>query len=89
MKKTINDLLLDNNGMDDRLKILDDGMTRYGCHRNPYQHISYSSCTASTISSETYMHIKDYLDNYLDISEVNNFVQEFQQIRDSIRSIFS
>jgi hypothetical protein len=79
-------LLLDINGKDDRLNILGDGMTKYGCHTKPYSHMSYSSCTASTISMEAYTHIHDYVKNNLDINK-GHYNEEFQMIRDSLRGV--
>jgi len=85
--KKLDNLILDINGKDDRLDILDDGITKYGCHTKPYPHISYSSCTASTISLEAYTHVDDYITNNLNIDIENRYVDEFQMIRDKLRSV--
>ena len=61
--KKLEELILNDNGKDDRLKILENGMTKYGCKPYPYPHLSYSSCTASTISLEAFIHLKEYLKN--------------------------
>jgi len=82
----LENIILDDNGKDDRLKILNNGMTKYGCRPIPYEHISYSSCTASTISLESFTHVNDYY-NRLNINNKNEYIQEFQSIRDDIRNI--
>jgi len=84
--KKLEELILDDNGKDDRLKILENGMTKYGCKPYPYPHLSYSSCTASTISLEAFTHLKEYLKN----KNLNNkeiYLNEYQNIRDDIRKI--
>jgi hypothetical protein len=86
MELELDTILLDINGKDDRLNILNDGMTKYGCHTKPYPHMSYSSCTASTISIEAYTHIYDYIKNNLDIYK-DQCTDEFQIIRDSLRGV--
>lgn len=86
-EKELENILLDINGKDDRLNILDDDMTKYGCRTKPYPHMSYSSCTASTISQEAYTHIKDYYKNNLDVDNPDKYVNEFQIIRDSLRGV--
>jgi hypothetical protein len=85
MDKKLDDILLDINGKDDRLKILQNSMTKYGCRVKPYRHISYSSCTASTISQDAYRYTDDYLANNIDLN--NNLIDEFQKIRDDLCSV--
>jgi hypothetical protein len=85
MKNLIDKFLLDDNGKDDRLKILENGMTKYGCKPKPYPHLSYSSCTASTISLEAYTYLKNYFND--GIFDRNKYIEEFQNIRDDIRKI--
>lgn len=80
-KRNLEDIILDDNGKDDRLDILENGMTKYGCKSKPYPHISYSSCTASTINLESFNHIQDYY-NHLN---TDNYFNEFQNIRDELR----
>ena len=82
----IEDLILDDNGKDDRLRILKNGMTKYGCMTKPYPHISYSSCTASTINLEAFTYIQGYYNN-VNLNDSNNYIEEFQNIRDDLRKI--
>ncbi|MGM0520212.1 MAG: phosphoadenylyl-sulfate reductase [Campylobacterota bacterium] len=77
-------ILLD--GQDDRLKVLENGMTKYGCRTKPYPHLSYSSCTASTISNEAYTHVKNYFQSKFDADDIS--LDDYQAIRDNLRSVF-
>jgi len=79
-------LILDDNGKDDRLKILENGMTKYGCKPYPYSHLSYSSCTASTISLEAFVYLEEYLKR-TNLNDKEIYLKEFQNIRDDIRKI--
>jgi len=85
-KINVENIILDDNGKDDRLKLLSNGMTKYGCKPKPYPHISYSSCTASTISLEAYTYVEDYY-NRVDLSNKDIYIEEFQSIRDDLRKI--
>lgn len=87
MQKKLHTLLFDSSNNDDRLLINDKNTTRYGCHTQPYSHLSYSSCTASTIGLEAYMFVKDYLENNIQTLTNSNLIDEFQSIRDNLRSI--
>jgi len=79
----IEKILLDDNGKDDRLKILENGMTKYGCKPYPYPHLSYSSCTASTISLEAFTLVENFYKRF----NKDNYINEFQNIRDDLRKI--
>jgi len=84
--ENLKNLILNDNGKDDRLKILENGMTKYGCKPYPYSHLSYSSCTASTISLEAFIYLKEYLKN-MNLNDKGVYLEEFQNIRDDIRKI--
>ena len=84
--KKLENIILDDNGKDDRLRLLEKGMTKYGCSSFPYSHISYSSCTASTISLEAYIHLQEYY-NRMNLYEEKVYIEAFQNIRDDIRNI--
>lgn len=58
---------------------------KYGCLTKPYPHLSFSSCTASTISYDTFEHVCEY---YNKISNKNYDISEhFQLVRDELRAI--
>jgi len=84
--ENLKNLILNDNGKDDRLKILENGMTKYGCKPYPYSHLSYSSCTASTISLEAFVYLEEYLKR-TNLNDKEIYLKEFQNIRDDIRKI--
>ena len=85
-KKKIDNVILSGGEKDDRLQLLENNMTKYGCSPTPYPHLSYSSCTASTIGLEAFTHIREYYQR-ISFSNVDIYAEEFQHIRDDLRNI--
>lgn len=71
-------------GGDHRLDIIQGSfLNLYGCSPTPYEHISYSSSTASTVSFDAYNHARNIFDR---VCKLDDLSDPFQNVRDRLRS---
>ena len=85
MKKSFEEYMIMNG--DDRLLIdVARETNKYGCRVVPYEHLSYSSSTASTIDFDTFNYVERYFTkNHHKFNNDAWIEKEYQKIRDSLR----